>query len=60
MITKEDYENALKNTEAQLINAEVNIEALKFMVGHIEARIKELPDTDPMPDEVKEITKGGK
>ena len=60
MITKEDWNNALKSSEAQLINAQVNIKALEFMVDYITKEIAKLPEDDPMPDEVKEIVKGVK
>ena len=55
MIEKKDWESALKQFEAMLINAQVNIEAHKHMVEYCEKKIKEFPDDDPMPEEVKEV-----
>ena len=55
MIEKKDWENALKAYETNLINALVNIEAMKFMVGYCEKEIAKFPKEDPMPEEAKEI-----
>ena len=57
MIKKEDWENALKQYEAMLINASVNIEAHKHMIKICEDKIKEFPDKDPMPDDIKTVIK---
>jgi len=55
MIEKKDWESALKQFEAMLINAQVNIEAHKHMVEYCKEELKKFPEDDPMPKEVKEI-----
>lgn len=57
MMNKEDWENALKQYKALLVNALVNIEAYKFMAEMCEKKIKEFPDDDPMPSDLKEVIK---
>ncbi len=57
MIEKKDWEAALKQYEAQLINAQVNIAAIDFMVEHTKKKISEFPEEDPMPKEVKDLVK---
>jgi len=56
MITKEDWEVALKQHENILVNELINIEARKFMVEHCKEKIKEFPE-DAMPEDVKDIIK---
>jgi len=58
MIEKKDWESALEQYRAVLINAMVNIEGHKHMVKVCEEKIAEFPEDDPMPDEVKDVIKG--
>lgn len=60
MITKEDLENALNQYRARLINSEVQIKADKYMVEVVEKMIKDMPDDDPMPEDLKKVIKGVK
>jgi len=55
MIEKKDWEQALKAYENMLINAQVNMIAQETMVKICEDKIKEFPDEDPMPEELKEV-----
>ena len=60
MITKQDWEVALKQYEAMLINTQVALIAQEQMVAIIVDKIKAYPDEDPMPKDVKEAIKGVK
>ena len=57
MITKQDWENALKQYEAMLVNASVTIPSYQFMIAECEKHIAEFKDDDPMPEDVKKVIK---
>jgi len=59
MIKKEDWENALKQYEAMLINSIVNSEAYDHMVETCKEKIKAYPEEekDPMPEDLKKVIK---
>jgi len=57
MIEKKDWQNALKQYEAMLINSSVSIAAYQFMIDKCEEEIKKFPEEDPMPEDIKEIAK---
>lgn len=59
MIEKKDWETALKQYEAMLINNLINSEAYEKMIEVCENKIKEYPEEekDPMPEEIKEVIK---
>ena len=57
MIKKTDWENASKQFENLLVNNLVMSEINDAALEHIKKKLAEYPDPDPMPDEVKEISK---
>ena len=60
MLKKEDWQNARTQWESLLVNALINIEAYKAGIAICEAKIKEFPDEDPMPEEAKTIIEEAK
>ncbi len=53
--TKKDYEKAREVWAARVINIECELVAAKAGFEYCSKKIKECPEEDPMPEEVKEV-----
>lgn len=56
-VEKKDWENARQQHEAFYVNSIVAADIHKTVLELCKIKLKEFPEADPMPEEVKEIIK---
>ena len=56
-IKKEKYVELLEMLEIQRENVTLSLEQDEVLIEHVKKKIASFPEDDPMPEEIKEITK---
>jgi len=56
-ITRKDWEDAIKIHGGHLVNSKIGVEIHSKLLEFFKEKLKDFPEEDPMPEEIKEIVK---